>query len=1608
MSNTTSNVKARLQKKLAQKSVEKYDDLIQPFKEKITNLSSKLGRTHLKVCTEHYELDLPEKLKTPEALTVIALKYPEITGSAVVLGCFKIVEALINYGPRDYQYHGMLVSSLYYGHEKVFKFLLDTLFANFSEAECVDQLSPPEKTTALLHAMLYGKKNITKMILDKIAKLKSLHRKRILNAQTSQDYSNDQSSNFDSNSVLEVSIRHGEKDLALRLAKDPDVDVNALSAKGITLLTKIFLYMTKENCEHMTSLARNMMLNGAKLDYLSRDSQTILHQAILDNNDVAIEVFLKLLSEHTEKNEAERKRILDIRDKAGCTALMCAAKINNPKLVQRLYELGANIFLTDNDGRTLLIRSVIVANFEIVQYLLGILKASQLSKEKREAFINQQDNQGMSALLFAAEFITKNVNSERYKKLYEMLITAGADVLAQTNKGGTSLMQAIALENLDSARYLIDTCPKQLKEALLHKTDLGGQTALTGAFYLEEDLSSNAVDLLIKSGYDPDFITILPLNILLQNTPFDCESSSNAIVLAAYRGRQKTIKQLMAAGARMEISSRTSINPMYATLEKKDYKTLSFLLENKCDINAYYNSFVRFNILKFVFALFQAGHYSIDDVMIVLSLALKYSINLQPADAMLGYSNLMDACYFGLPETVIESLIKAGAKLDFQNHQGQTALMIAAAAGNVSAVACLLKHGANFKIKEKTGCNALHFAAGCKNETFSSDKNDTSAAEIIKILCMEGADPNVVSKYSIPPITIACEEQNPKALTALLDHGANPWVYAGGDYEVNMTPIEVARCTDNIELIRRLINHETMTKKMLESRLDLSNVCIIDSKEVFTVFIQECLKKYPEILMDLFDLMIKLHSVRNLFQNLENMLKNLEALLEIYFRALLQAHNKTAHASNQRTLTDRQLQGTCQYLKKQIQQLACIEDALVIKLQNTTIILDLEQLLVIASAFRGKQEPNIEKLEQNLLESKTREIKAKQEALDQALMKFRKDINRQDFKAKYEQTEELLNHLFASEPEDSPYIKALIEALQKDAKEVAEKFKAAYQEICRVISIYFKDGLISKGVVLKEEDRATYNLAANKFSNCFSQFQKIQLQIDEERREDQRLKLRRKRQLNQIDTSQVSTNNRQNFRNALLDANASEIDAGEIKEHKENKDRKDEKDVKELKALGEIRSDKAATAIQVRRPVPQSAERRIQDIRQALFHSVQSVDKHAQSAIVGTLGTAFYSKSKSSSTRFFVLHKDLKHIQQEPTNSRPKKVWDFLKAIAEQRFTEKYTLLNRALMFGGLSHLMELLQHYPNNVHFDHEDAQNIRTKLYHVNISQLLDEKTIDISAIFSMFLKKLSGDEIDEDALYEQCANLMYLREIPRVVNCPLHVLKEEWAKLNERLTIFIKQLREISELRGVSVNPMNDPAVLEMMGFLYAHMGSILKKWQIKDKAGMNHIKDAEAIIALGKAYRHNQDGWQGKLKEIMQDQFPVVVLTARAAANTLRSTVTSTVNSTAASTQAALNSTQAALTSTVSSTVSSTAASTQITVTSTQAGSKPSQLSQLSAQAAPFVPMFELQSQGQIQAQAGAQSQAQRSSTGQTSQLQLESKASKKNNKKEKIKNNQVMS
>ena len=205
--------------------------------------------------------------------------------------------------------------------------------------------------------------------------------------------------------------------------------------------------------------------------------------SLLEEND-----YNKIIETIEEQKEIEEIQNSNIPEKPNIFD-----KINNRESVRNMIlnislylENGGDINVADNEGNTLLMKSVYLGYYDLADYiLLNNADISLTNNNGENALIlsadypyiinlilnnnidnlDSADNKGKTALFHACEF--GNLNSVR------ILIKSGSDINKRDIFGKTILMYAVESENLELIKYLIEDI-----EVDINEKDDWGQNAI--------------------------------------------------------------------------------------------------------------------------------------------------------------------------------------------------------------------------------------------------------------------------------------------------------------------------------------------------------------------------------------------------------------------------------------------------------------------------------------------------------------------------------------------------------------------------------------------------------------------------------------------------------------------------------------------------------------------------------------------------------------------------------------------------------------------------------------------------------------------------------------------------------------------------------------------------------------------------------------------------------------------------------------------------------------------------------------------------------------------------------------------------------------------------
>lgn len=148
---------------------------------------------------------------------------------------------------------------------------------------------------------------------------------------------------------------------------------------------------------------------------------------------------------------------------------------------------------------------------------------------------------------------------------------------------------------------------------------------------------------------------------------------------------------------------------------------------------------------------------------------------------------------------VIRTLVQHGEGVHAANTLGYTALHAAAEANQVGAIGVLLEAGADIDEQHYGESTPLHVAL------------QNSNPEFVRALCALGADMSRPDSSGTTPLRCGIAAPSPDAVSALLDAGADVYLRLGDErvnlYNAHMSALDLAAGAGNAEFVRELLEH---------------------------------------------------------------------------------------------------------------------------------------------------------------------------------------------------------------------------------------------------------------------------------------------------------------------------------------------------------------------------------------------------------------------------------------------------------------------------------------------------------------------------------------------------------------------------------------------------------------------------------------------------------------------------------------------------------------------------------------------------------------------------------------------------------------------------------
>ncbi|MBU1042041.1 MAG: ankyrin repeat domain-containing protein [Proteobacteria bacterium] len=388
----------------------------------------------------------------------------------------------------------------------------------------------------------------------------------------------------------------------------------------------------------------------------------------------------------------------------GNTALIKAAQRDHTEVIRVLVTQGKGITVDaqTKEGHTPLSLVVEAEDLEAVKLL-----------HSHGAKINHRNNTGASMLL-------GTVLHKKYEVL-EYLLANGADINMSDNNGQSPLMQAVPLggnKPKETYRWMEKFLTYKPKLDFMQLKGDGGFSAMhLAARFGLVDIGT----LLLDNGATLDI-----KSLLTGGTPLHTAASAHQVDFA---------KMLIKRKANLEIVDKFGSTPLLTAALAMDPDMVEVLVDAGANINV--KSTVNPLVTPMVHA---AGNpnpleHRKNVAIIKYLLSHKGDINFPSSN---GTTPLMAAARKpdhsdGYDRAAL--LIDKGAKLDAVNDKGETALMLAAGAGNEKLVKLLIEKGADVNRKNGAGETVMSYAkrSGSKdNTTLLESKGVKPEAPIVR------------------------------------------------------------------------------------------------------------------------------------------------------------------------------------------------------------------------------------------------------------------------------------------------------------------------------------------------------------------------------------------------------------------------------------------------------------------------------------------------------------------------------------------------------------------------------------------------------------------------------------------------------------------------------------------------------------------------------------------------------------------------------------------------------------------------------------------------------------------------------------------------------------
>ena len=359
--------------------------------------------------------------------------------------------------------------------------------------------------------------------------------------------------------------------------------------------------------EDEKELAEILIENGADVNKRFGREPFPLGSAVINENKELVELLINAGADVSIKPDgwplhSKNQEIQNMLERArpenlSSDDLLRFIKDGNERRAITLVNQGIDSYVSDEEGRTILMWALAQKMFDLVKVLLPLTlkKDEELLERGERGEVNRagllaRDSFGVNVLMYAAESGDLD--------LVNNLIDLGLDVYQKDRSGANVLMYAAKSGNPDLIDFLVE---KGLK---LDATDFSGANLLK---YAAQSGDINLVKYLIDKGLDVntkdrDGRTILMYAVKSDNVDLvkflidkgltiDVRDryEQTPLAYAAYDGAQKVAKYLLDNGNDIEHRNYRGETPLMLAALTDQNDMVKFLVDNGADVNVYDN-----------------------------------------------------------------------------------------------------------------------------------------------------------------------------------------------------------------------------------------------------------------------------------------------------------------------------------------------------------------------------------------------------------------------------------------------------------------------------------------------------------------------------------------------------------------------------------------------------------------------------------------------------------------------------------------------------------------------------------------------------------------------------------------------------------------------------------------------------------------------------------------------------------------------------------------------------------------------------------------------------------------------------------------------------------